>query len=123
MTASRQATDIAPGTADQPIISDAEVTRRVALLAELQAALGAAGVQALLVRNRRIVLRSAGTGREPSGPTDPQLHIFLDDGTEIATTDGTRYEFTTGPAHPATDPQAAVDSLTGRLHLLRPERP
>lgn len=106
-----------------PILPDAEVARRVALLAELQAALDALGVQAVLVRNRRIVLRAAGSGREPCGPTDPQLHIFLRDGTEIATTDGALYEFSTGPTHPVSDPQAAADSLVSRLHLHRQEQP
>jgi hypothetical protein len=100
---------------DQPVLPAAEVTRRVTLLAELQDAFTAHDVQAVLVRNRRIVLRATGTGLEPSGPTNPQLHVFLGDGTEIATTDGTQYEFTTGPAHLIGDPQAAATSLLGRL--------
>jgi hypothetical protein len=39
-----------------------EVQRRVALLAELQRALEAEGIQAVLVTNRRLVLRSVGIG-------------------------------------------------------------
>lgn len=103
----------------RPILDEPEVTRRVLLLAELQGALAAHGVRSLLVRNRRIVLRSAGTGLERSGPTDPQLHVYTADATEIVTTDGTLYEFSAGPAHPAADPQAAAASLTDRLHARR----
>src|SRR5215467_7081154 len=113
----------APSTAARPVLTDAEATRHVMLLAELQAALATRGMQSLLVRNRRLVLRAEGSGLEPSGPTDPQLHVYADDGTEIATTDGARYEFTTGPACPAGDPQAAAASLASRLHVHRKEQP
>ncbi len=108
---------IAPSTSDQPVLAQSEVTSRVTLLAELQAALAALGIQSVLVRNRRLVLRSAGNGMEPSGPTNPQLHVFAPGGTQIATTDAARYEFTTGPACPADDPQAAAVSLRDRLHI------
>lgn len=107
----------------RPVLAESEVTRRLMLLVELQAALAAHGVQSLLVRNRRIVLRAQGSGLEPSGPTDPQLHIFVGDGTQIATTDGARYEFTTGPAHPASDPQAAAASIASRLRIHPQEQP
>jgi hypothetical protein len=108
--------DTASNAAARPVLAESEVARRVTLLAKLQAALAALDVQAVLVRNRRIVLRAEGCSFRSSGPTDPQLHIFLDDDTEIATTDGTRYEFTTTQPHPASDPQAAAASLLGRLH-------
>jgi transcriptional regulator with XRE-family HTH domain len=49
----------------------------------------------------------------------PQLHIFLADSTEVATTDGTQYEFITVQAHPADDPQAAAASILGHLHACR----
>lgn len=114
---------IASDMPGKTILPEAEVIRRVALLTELQGALAALGIQSLLVRNRRLVLRSAGNGLEPSGPTDPQLHVFADDGTEIATTDGALYEFTTCPAHSADDPQAAAASLSGRLRIHRQEQP
>lgn len=116
-------TEIASNISGRTILREAEVIRRLTLLTELQAALAALGIQSLLVRNRRLVLRSAGNSLEPSGPTDPQLHIFGNDGTEIATTDGTNYEFSTCPAHPADDPQAAAASLYGHLHLHRQEQP
>ena len=107
----------------QPVLPDAEVARRVTLLADLQAALTALKVQSVLARNHRLVLLSAGNGPEPSGPTSPQLHIFFDDGTVIATTDGTRYEFTAAPARPAGDPQAAAASLLNRLRIQPQEQP
>jgi len=107
------------GAPAKPVLPESEVARRVLLLAELQAALDALGAQAVLVRNRRIVLRDEGSDLGSSGPTDPQLHIFLGDGSEIATTDGTQYEFTTAQAHPADDPQAAAGSILGRLHAHR----
>lgn len=115
--------DTTPNTAVRPVLAESEVTRRVMLLAELQAALDALGIQAVLVRNRRLVLRAAGSGLEPSGPTDPQLHIFADDGTEIASIDGARYEFSAGPSCPADDPQAAAASLACLLHVHRQEQP
>jgi hypothetical protein len=52
----------------------------------------------------------------PCGPTNPQLHIFLDDSTEIATTAGATYEFADGPACPVSDPRAAAASIRNRLH-------
>jgi hypothetical protein len=110
-------TEIATNISDRTILREEEIVRRVTLLTELQAALAALGIQSLLVRNRRIVLRSAGNGLEPSGPTNPQLHVFADDGTEIVTTDGELYEFSTCPASPADDPQAAAASLFGRLRI------
>jgi len=95
---------------------------RVTLLAELQAALAALGIQSVLVRKRRLVLRSAGNDLEPSGPTNPQLHVFAPGGTEVATADAARYEFTAGPACPAADPQAAAASLRDRLHIQAQEQ-
>ncbi|HXP20789.1 MAG TPA: hypothetical protein VN840_14190, partial [Streptosporangiaceae bacterium] len=49
----------------------------------------------------------------PSGPTDPQLHIFTPDGTDIATTRGSTYHFASGHAHPADDPSRAARHATG----------
>jgi len=113
---------MAPSASDRPVLGQSEVTSRVTLLAELQAALAALGIQSVLVRKRRLVLRSAGTGLEPSGPTNPQLHVFAPGGTEIATTDAARYEFTTGSAFPAADPQAAAAGLRDRLHVQAQEQ-
>lgn len=122
-TTSKLATANVANHPARPILDESEVIQRVMLLAELQVALVARGMQSLLVRNRRIVLRSAGTGLEPSGPTNPQLHIFQDDGTEIATTDGTRYEFATRLVHPVADPQAVAESLASHSHAHRQAQP
>lgn len=102
--------DIALSTPARPVLPESEATLRVTLLAELQSALAAPGIQSVLVRNRRLVLRASGPW-EPSGPTEPHLHVFLADGTEKVTTDGTKYHFTSGPAYPADDPQAAAADL------------
>ncbi len=92
-----------------PVLLKPEVTHRVTLLAELQAALTAHGVQSVLARNRRLVLSSSGRGPNQSGPTDPQLHIFRDDDqTDLATTDGTSYRFADGRTHPADDAHGAA---------------
>jgi hypothetical protein len=110
--------DISASTAtERPILDHREVARRVTLLAELQAALAALGIQSVLVRNRRIVLRAASKGWEPSGPTDPQLYVFAPDDTEIVTTDGALYQFVSGAACPADDPLAAAAGLRDRLHI------
>jgi hypothetical protein len=85
------------------------------LLAELHDVLAAQGVRAILARNHRLVLRSDQAPYEPSGPTDPALHIFASDGTAIATTDGTTYVFTTGQRSAASDPAAAA------ALIIRPE--
>jgi hypothetical protein len=82
------------------------------VLAELHDVLAAQGVRAILARNYRLVLRNDKTPYDPSGPTDPALHIFTSDGTTIATTDGTTYVFTTGRRSAASDPDAAASLIT-----------
>jgi hypothetical protein len=82
------------------------------LLAELRDVLAAQGIRAILARNHRLVLRSDKAPYEPSGPTDPALHIFLCDCTTIATTDGTTYVFTTGQRAAASEPDAAAALVT-----------
>lgn len=104
-------TDITVSTPATPVLEDAEVACRVTLLAELQVALTSRGIQSLLVRNRRLVLRRAGTGLERSGPTEPQLHVFLADGNDVVTTDCTSYQLASGPAYPAEYPCATVAAV------------
>ena len=41
----------------EPILTEAEVARRMSLLAELQAALTAQGIRCVLARNHRLVLQ------------------------------------------------------------------
>jgi hypothetical protein len=91
-----------------PVLDEAEAGRRGSLLTELHEMLAAQGVRSILARNHRLVLRYDKTPYEPSGPTDPALHIFTSEGTTIATTDGTAYVFTTGQRSAADDPAAAV---------------
>ena len=59
----------------RPVLSQAEATRRMTLLTDLQDALAARGIRAVLAKRRRLVLRSS-QPVTPSGPLDPQLHIF-----------------------------------------------
>ncbi len=97
-----------------PILAREEASRRAALLSDLQSALAAQGVSPVLARNHRLVLKGASTRCAPSGPTDPQLHIFTPDCTDIATTHGSAYHFATGRAYPADDPARAARYATGR---------
>lgn len=103
--------DIAVSTPAPPVLEDAEVACRVTLLAELQAALAAREIQSVLVRNRRLVLRTAGTGLERSGPTEPQLHVYLAGGADVVTTDRTSYQFASGAAYRADDPCVAAAAI------------
>lgn len=75
-----------------PILTDAETASRMLLLAELQAALRDLGIQCVLARNHRLVLRDrAERPFKPSGLTDPQLFVFLPSGCQHVTTDGVSY--------------------------------
>lgn len=78
------------------ILSQAEATRRMELLAVLQAALETSGIRCRLAGRRRLVLRYAHGPYEPSGMTNPQLNIFVPGGTEVATTDGLLYRLRSG---------------------------
>jgi len=97
-----------------PILATDEASRRAALLADLQSVLAAQGVSSVLARHHRLVLGGGRNKCEPSGPTDPQLHIFTPDGTDIATTDARTYHFASGHAHPADDPAHAARHATGK---------
>lgn len=109
----------APGNDSPPILPDAEVARRLALLTELQASLAALGVRSVLARTRRLVLRSGQAPYEPSGPTNPQLHVLTDEGTRVVTTDGAAY-LTDAQPHPASDPAAVAAHISRRLPAARP---
>lgn len=50
---------------------------------------------------------------EPSGLTDPQLHIFTPDGTDVATTDGAVYRLGSGDEFAITDPAARLAEVAG----------
>ncbi len=92
----------------EPILTEAEAARRMLLLADLQAALAAEDIHSVLARNHRLVLRSGRTPCERSGPTDPQLHLFLPAGPTIATIDGAAYSVDSGQTSPVDDPRAAA---------------
>ncbi len=91
-----------------PILTDAEVSRRMMLLAELQGTLDALGVRAVLARNHRLVLKYNDSPVAPSGLTDPVLHVLIPSGTRAVTTDGTSYCCQSTGQWPVTDPAAAT---------------
>jgi len=98
-----------PAPADrEPILSQAEAARRMLLLTDLKAALAHLGVSSVLARNQRLVLRYNQVPQEPSGLTDPRLHILTPAGTAGVTADGDRYRLDSGEDMPASDPASAA---------------
>jgi hypothetical protein len=97
-----------PPLARMPILDETEVTHRMLRLGELQSALSGLGIECVLARNHRLVLRYNTVPCEPSGLTNPELHIFTPRGTTTATTDGTTYLFGDGRQLPAGNPAAAA---------------
>jgi hypothetical protein len=97
----------------RPILSDSEADSRLRLLAELRAELSALGVESVLARNHRLVLRYNAVPLDPSGLTDPQLHIFTAEGKRVATTDGMVYRLDRGGEFPAGDAAAAATLIRG----------
>jgi len=81
------------------------------LLTELQAALSGLGIQCVLARRHRLVLRYTENPVSPSGLTDPTLHVFAPAGTRIVSTDGITYRLDTGLQFPVLDPAAAAASI------------
>ncbi len=106
------------------ILADADAARRMSLLADLQDALAELDIDCVLARNHRLVLRYNRAPCEPSGLTEPQLHIFTPGGTDIATTDGTVYVLTNDRQHPASDPAgaAAIIGQPALQHVGKPAR-
>lgn len=94
-----------------PVLSETEVASRVSLLAALRGALEEAGIRCLLARKHRLVLRYSQGPCEPSGMTDPQLHVFGPSGRDVATTDGAVYRLASGSEVAVTDPAAAADAI------------
>ena len=97
-----------PPSARPPILAREEAGRRTALLADLQTVLAAQGVNSTVVGRRRLVLEGGKTNCAPSGPTDPQLHIFIPGGTRIVTTNGRTYLLDGSRAYPVDDPAVAA---------------
>ena len=100
--------------ANPEILSDSEADRRKALLADLQAALAELGCQSVLARTHRLVLRSADGITEPSGPTNPRLHVIQPGRTCVITTDGTAYNLPGSQTCPAADPATAATTVARR---------
>ena len=98
--------------ASPPILAETEAARRLLLLAELQTSLATIGVRCVLAGTRRVVLRSNQAPAEPSGPTNPQLHVFTGEGTRVVTTDGAAYYLTGSPPCPVSDPAAAAARIS-----------
>jgi hypothetical protein len=109
-----------PSAGQPPIIEEREAARRMLILTELQAALTATGIRSILARNHRLILRYNQTPCAPSGLTDPQLHIFSPEGTDIATTDGTSFSLASGPQYPAASPIAAATNIRHGHHIASP---
>lgn len=103
-----------------PVLSETEAARRVSLLAELRGALESAGVRCLLARKHRLVLRYNQGPYEPSGMTDPQLHIFASGGADVATTDGAVYRLASGAELAVTDPAAAAGAICRMTRVASP---
>lgn len=61
---------------DAGIVDEAEVARRMRLLAALRETLERRQIRAVLARNHRLVLRYGEGSCGPSGLTDPELHVF-----------------------------------------------
>ena len=107
-----------------PILPPAEVERRLVLLSKLQCALAANGFNSVLARNHRLILHGDRSTWAPSGLTDPQLHIFVPECTDIATTDGSSYKLASGDQYPGADPAAvAADIRHGRRAQFRADLP
>jgi hypothetical protein len=111
----------APAVPRAPILTPSEALARRGLLTELQAALTVLGVQCVLARRHRLVLRYADGPVSPSGPTDPTLHVFAPCGTFTVSTNGATYRLRTGQELPADDAAAAASALIGLQHP--PARP
>jgi hypothetical protein len=108
-TAAATASDLAGSPL---VLEEPEAARRELLLAELQAALSALGLQSIRARRHRLVLRYNDPLRHlPSGPVSPTLHIFGPDRTHVATTDGTGYQLDDGREFPVTEPAAAAAAI------------
>jgi hypothetical protein len=99
------------------LLAEAEVNARLGQLAALKSALSVLGVESVLARNHRLVLRYNVAPLEPSGLTDPQLHIFSADGARVATTDGAAFRLDQGGEFPAESAAAAAELIAAEVTL------
>lgn len=99
----------APGICQSPqLLPEEQVIRRLALLAELRDALSAQGIGSVVARNHRIVLRFNASPYEPSGLTNPGLHILGGERIEAVTTDGAAYHLPGNRQCSVSDPAGAA---------------
>lgn len=95
-----------------PILGEAEVQRRVLILAGLQSELDVLGVRAVLARNHKLTLRYNVPGPQPCGMTDPVLHVFGPSGMRKATTDGSCFRIDSGEEFPVDDPAGTATRIS-----------
>jgi hypothetical protein len=98
------------------ILTDSDANRRLRLLSDLREALSALGIESVLVRNHRLVLRYRTAPYEASGLTDPQLHVFTAGVRQVATTDGTAYWVDRAAQFLALDAADAATFICGAGH-------
>ncbi len=98
-------------TSNSPILGTDEVDRRMGALASLQSALEELGVDSVLTRRHRIVLRYSESPCPPSGLTDPELRIFIAGRQALATTDGACYRLGSRQQFPVSNPAAAAAGI------------
>jgi hypothetical protein len=72
------------------ILHQFEVARRMRLLTALQETLEQRQIRSIPARHHRLVLYREGLC-EPSGLTDPQLHVFGPDNKHVVTINGSAY--------------------------------
>lgn len=100
------------------VLADVEACRRRSALTVLKGALAARGVRSLLVGRHVLTLRAAAPF-EPSGPTNPELHVLCASGREVITTDGSVYLLGPGEELSADDPAAAAAWLASWVSVDR----
>jgi hypothetical protein len=98
------------------ILTAAAVQNRVDLLGAMKEALAARSVESVLVTRRTIVLRPKAPAIL-SGPTDPELYVWVASGLDVVTTDGTQYRSASGYVHPGRDADEAVASVAASRAL------
>jgi hypothetical protein len=98
-------------TQAEPVLDDDVVARRMFLLAGLHYQFDRLGVQCVLARCQRLVLRYNSEGpHKPSGLTDPHLYVFLSGGSQIVTTEGANHRLGSDE-FPVDDPAAAAVAI------------
>jgi hypothetical protein len=105
------------------LMTELEVNTRMRQLAELKSALATLGVESVLARNHRLILRYNNAPLEQSGLTDPQLHIFVADGKHVATADGAAYRLDHGGEFSAENAATAARLIFAAVTLTQPNYP